>query len=259
MPLKNINSDQKVRAEIYIFIFGLLGYLYFCIYAYKREGVMSVIIYPHFSLLVFGVLAIINGFKKRAKLKTIKVIIGIFAIGFASLVLTFILTRPIVTHLNILNLINFPCCIVSIAAIVKGLMITQYSRKTRKLNIIIGEISFGSCIFVSNLHFLLPNDFLFFGIIFLMIILIVNILGRAVLYLSEFKLKLINLRNFRIFFYITFNNLIRVDNYGNINNLKNKTKKTKHPKPKKSEKFMEQIVMKEEIEMKFEEALKQFE
>ncbi|MFW9820886.1 MAG: hypothetical protein ACFFE5_14860 [Candidatus Thorarchaeota archaeon] len=216
MTLININSDQKVRAERYIFFIGLLGYLYFCIYAYKREATMSVIIYPHFSLLVFGVLIIINGLKKRAKLKILKVMIGILYIIFAVLILTFILTRPIVTHLNILNLINFPFCIMSIAAIVKGVMITQYSRKSRNLNIIIGEISFGSCIFVSNLHFLLPNDFLWFGIIFLMIILTVNILSRAVLYLSEFKLKLINLRNFRIFLYITFNHIINVDNNGNI-------------------------------------------
>ncbi|MFX1380132.1 MAG: hypothetical protein ACFFA4_13680, partial [Promethearchaeota archaeon] len=212
----NINSDQKLRAEKNIFIIGLFGYLYFSIFAYRREGVMSVIIYLHFSLLVFGALTIINGFKKRTKLKILKIIKGIFAIIFACLILTFILTRPIVTHVNILNLINFPFCIISISAIVKGLMITQYSRKSRKFNVGIGLISFVSCMLVANLHFILPNDFLLFGIVYLMIILIVNILSRAVLYLSEFKLKLINLRNFRIFLYITFNHLINVDNNGNI-------------------------------------------
>jgi hypothetical protein len=55
-----------------------------------------------------------------------------------------------------------------------------------------------------------------FNLISLFVILFVNILSRAALYLSEYGLSLMHLRNFKIFFYIISDYLIFVNHEGNL-------------------------------------------
>ena len=102
--------------------------------------------------------------------------------------------------------------IVAFAGIIKGSIIDIYSLRHRTMNIIIG---FVTLIFSLIGFFNLVNNFLF-NIIALSLTLLVNIISRAALYLSEFGLSLVQIKNFKLFLYIISDYLIHVDRKGNI-------------------------------------------
>jgi len=212
-----INKD-KIRADNYISIFLALGYLIFAL-IFRLEAIMSMIVYPFAALVAYGMMKIMNGVNKKNRGNHdnfVKVLFGIAAIIFSIFFLMFIITQPNVTARIVLNLITFPMCIVGMAAILKGIMIDIYSLKARIVNIIIGAITIQSCVFSFLSHHFFPGNYFLFSTISLIILLVLNILGRAALYLSEFGLSLLSLHNFKLFFYIISDYLLFVDNQGNI-------------------------------------------
>lgn len=102
--------------------------------------------------------------------------------------------------------------IVGLVGVIKGSMINIYSIKQRIMTIIIGIIAIPTNLLVlTNML----NDLLL-NIVILSLTLIFNILSRAALYLSEFGLSIVNIKNFKIFFYIVSDYLIYIDKDGNI-------------------------------------------
>lgn len=211
-------NKQKIRADDRISIILIVGYLIFALFL-RLEAFISLIVYPFVSLIIYGILKIINTLNKRNKGKgdnTVKFMFGVVSIIFSIVFLMFILSFPNVTSQIILNLIAFPLLIVGLAAIVKCKMINIYSKKYRILNIIIGSITIIVCLltFISPAIFT-NNSFLFY-FTSLFVVLILNILGRAALYLSEFGLSLKHVRNFKLFLYIISDYLLHIDINGNI-------------------------------------------
>ena len=211
-------DKNKIRADNYITIFLVVGYLVFALFL-KIEGLMGIIVYPFAALFAVGVLKIISGLNKRNRGRDnnfAKILLGLFYIIFTIWFLGFLFSMPNVTSQIIVNLIAFPILIVGIAGIIKGILITIFSLKWRIMNIIIGGITIEVCVLAFISPIILPNSFFLFHIINLFIILMLNVLGRAALYLSKFGLSLLHMRNFKIFLYIISDYLLQVDSDGNI-------------------------------------------
>ncbi|MFW9880982.1 MAG: hypothetical protein ACFFG0_48590 [Candidatus Thorarchaeota archaeon] len=213
MDLEVINKN-KIRADDYISIAVVVFYIIFAL-LYLMDAILSMIVYPFISLAVWGILKIIGTFNKRnndnhGKLN--KFLFGIISFVFSILFLWFILSQPNITPQRIISIIAFPMMIVAFAGIIKGLIIDIYSLKHRIMNIIIGIITL---VFSLIGFFYLIRDFLF-NFIAISLTLLFNIISRAALYLSEFGLSIVHLKNFKLFLYIISDYLIYFDRNGNI-------------------------------------------
>ncbi|MFX1571968.1 MAG: hypothetical protein ACFFB0_04425 [Promethearchaeota archaeon] len=213
----NINK-QKIRADNFITIFLVIGYLFFALFL-RIEGLMGVIVYPFAALFALGIIKIISSLNRRNRGENNsfrKILIGLLYIIFSAGFLSFLFSFSNVTTQVIVNLVAFPITIVGISAIIKGIIIKVYSLKFRIINIIIGNITIILCFFTYSSPNFLPKSFFLFDLIVLSIALFFNVLGRAGIYLSEFGLSLLSLRNLKIFFYIISDYLLQVDENGNL-------------------------------------------
>jgi len=102
--------------------------------------------------------------------------------------------------------------VVGIAGITKGILIDIYSEKYRVENILIGIVT----LVISVMAFVSTEENYIIHILTLSNVLLINILSRAALYLSEYGLSLIHLKNFKLFFYIISDYLLYIDINGNI-------------------------------------------
>ncbi|MFX1420462.1 MAG: DUF308 domain-containing protein, partial [Promethearchaeota archaeon] len=182
---------------------------------YLMDAILSMIVYPFISLAIWGILKIISTFNKRnndnhGKLN--KFLFGIISIVFSILFLWFILSQPNITPQRIISLVAFPMMIVGFAGIIKGMIIDIYSLKHRIMNIIIGIITLAFSLIG---FFYLVRNFLF-NFIAISLTLLFNIISRAALYLSEFGLSLVHIKNFKLFLYIISDYLVYIDRNGNI-------------------------------------------
>lgn len=207
---------DKIRADDYISGFLVLSYILFALF-FRLELIMSLLVYPFISLFFYGIAKIINGINKRNRgnrRNPNRVLFGIISITFSVAFLNLFMGQPNVTFQNLINLAAYPVLIVGFASVIKGKFINAYSRKYRDINIGIGVISMLICLLALFSSRIFPSDFNIFHVYSLSITLVVNILSRAALYLSEYNLSL--LRNFKLFFYIISDYFIYINNDGNI-------------------------------------------
>jgi uncharacterized membrane protein HdeD (DUF308 family) len=204
---------KKIKADDYISILIVVNYITFALF-YHLEALISIIVYPFVALTIYGVIKIINFLNKKNTKEgsPIKFFFGIVSIMVSISFLWFMLLQPNFTSIVLMNLIAFPMIIVGFAGIIKGAMIDIYSRKHRKMTIIVGIITIILCLLI----FLNVFNNLIFSIVALSIILLLNVLSRAALYLSEFGLSIVHLKNFKIFLYIISDYLIYIDRNGNL-------------------------------------------
>jgi len=213
MTLELLNK-QKIRADNYISILVILNFLAFFLF-FRLEAIIAIVIYPLASLTIYGVLKIINGLNKkvnRGYVNVNKILRGIIDIIFSVSFLNFILFHPNNELHIMISLFTFIIINVGIAAIIKGLMIDTYSIKNRVVNVIIGIITLVICMLVFSSRM---NNFLF-NIVVLSLTLLLNILSRAALYLSEYGLSILHIRNFVLFLYIISDYLLYVGRDGNV-------------------------------------------
>jgi hypothetical protein len=180
---------------------------------------MSVIVYPFVALFFTGLLKIISRINKRSRVddrSVFKILLSFFYMIFSVLFLFFILSQPTVKAQNIVNLAAFPIFIVGVAGIIKGIKIDIYSLKHRISNIIIGIVTLVMCMLAFNSPAILPNSFYRLHFTTLSLVLLLNILGRAALYLSEYSLSLFHFKNIILFFYIISDYIIFIDDNGNL-------------------------------------------
>ncbi|MHA1986317.1 MAG: hypothetical protein ACW98D_06755 [Promethearchaeota archaeon] len=209
---------DKIRAEDYITGFLIIGFLIFAVF-YTLESLMSLLVYPLIALFFRGIVSIKVGTAKinKGNPKNLnKVLLGIISIGFSVAILDFFVKLPEITPQILITLAVYPIFITGLASIVKGLIINIYSRKHRYINIFIGIITIMFCMFaLFSYQIFYPNSYLF-HFVSLSILLIINILSRAALYLSEFNLSLFHKKNYKLFFYIISDYLIYVNKKGDI-------------------------------------------
>ncbi len=214
MLLEEIIDKNKIKADDYISILMIGSYLLFALF-FRLEAFISIIIYPFASLGIYGVLKIINALNKRnnaGRVKGNKILSGTIYIILSFLFSTFILLQPNITSHIIISLISFPLMIVGCAGIIKGMLIDIYLVKYRVISILLGLITIIVCFIAFSS---VVNGFLF-NMIMLSITFFMNVLSRAALYLSEYGLSLLHIKNIKLFFYIISDYLIYVDTNGNI-------------------------------------------
>ncbi|MCK4380081.1 MAG: hypothetical protein KAW51_03020 [Candidatus Lokiarchaeota archaeon] len=207
-------SYKKIRADNYIVLFLIINYLVF-IFIFSLVALLSIIVYPFAALAIYGFLKIMDGLNKRNNRgfrNNYKILLGFIFIIIALLFLYWMLTRPAITSHIIISLITFPIMIVGFAGIIKGLLIDIYKQKYRILNICIGFITIVICLIVLTFT---TYSFIFY-IIMLSLTVLFNILSRAALYLSEYGLSLVHIKNFKLFFYIISDYLLYVGKDGNV-------------------------------------------
>lgn len=199
MEIENLLAKQKRIADEISLAILIIGVLCFGMFLHLAF-VMSIMIYPMFSLLIYGILKIRKGFNKKlneTSLKILNVLFGIVCILFGLLLIIFIFSYPNVGLNQIIYLLAFPVIIVGIAGIVKGIIIKEYLYKYRALNIYVGIIT----VIITIISFILAANFFIFHISSLTITIILNIISRAAMYLSQYKLSF-KLTNLRYFVYI---------------------------------------------------------
>lgn len=213
MTLEDLIDKNKIRADNYITVILVTSYIIFILF-FRMEAFLSIVVYPFAALTVSSILRIISAFNKRniEEPKLNKILFGIIGIVFSILFLNLILVQPNVTTHIIISLISFPVMIVGFAGMVKGILVDKYSVKQRIISIIIGT----STVIICLLGFYSIISEFFINIIALSLVVLFNILSRAALYLSEYGLSLIHIRNFKLFLYIVSDYLIYIDRNGNI-------------------------------------------
>lgn len=213
MLLEEIINKKKIKADDYISIFMIASYLLYALF-FRREAFMSIIVYPFASLGICGVLKIVSALNKRNPDhgKGNKILVGIFYIIFSVLFLGFFFSLPGITSQIIISLISFPLFVVGFAGIVKGMLIDIYLEKHRIISILISL----STIVVCFITFSSVVKNLLFNIIILSLTFLINVLSRAALYLGEYGLSLIHIKNFKLFLYIISDYIVYIDANGNI-------------------------------------------
>ena len=209
---------DKIRADDYISGILIISYILFALF-FRLELIMSLLVYPFTSLFFYGISKIINGTNKRNRgnpKNLNRVLFGITSIIFSILFLNFFLVQPNVSSQNIINLAAYPILIVGFAGIIKGRFISVYSRKFWDINIIIGVVTVVICMLAFLSSRIFSPVFNIFNVFSLPIILAVNIVSRAGLYLSEYNLSVLNFRNFKLFFYIISDYFIYIIQEGNL-------------------------------------------
>jgi len=207
-------DKNKIRADDYITISMILMYLLYAIF-FTLEAYVSLIVYPLIALMVTGILKIVNSLKKKNRGNDSnfnQILRGIIYIIFGWFFINNILIQPNITPNRIITLIAFPLVIVGMAGIIKGILIDIYSAKHRVLNILIGLVT----LIISVMAFASTEENYIIYILTLSTIFLINILSRAALYLSEYGLSLIHLKNFKLFLYIISDYLLYIDINGNI-------------------------------------------
>ena len=208
----------KIRADNYI-SGALIIFLAVFIIFFTLEALMSMLIYPCVALFFYGIIKIINGVTKRNRGNSRnlnEVLLGLISSIFSIAFLYFFINLPNVSIQNLVYISALPIIVAGIAGIVKGRFISLYSTKWRIVNIGIGVITVGFSMLALISPYSISQDLSLFYIVSLSILLLVNIISRAALYLSEYGLSLLHIRNFILFFYIISDYYIFVNHEGNI-------------------------------------------
>lgn len=216
--IEDLIHKEKIRADNYITGFLVLFFLGFAVF-FRLEWIMSVIVYPFVALFFYGILKIINSTNKRNRgndKNLNRTLLGIVSIIFSVFFLYFILRQPNMSLQNIINLIAFPMVIVGVAGIIKGTLIGSYSVTHRTINVIIGFATLIVCGLAFFSPYIIPEALIWFNMVSLSMALLINVLGRAALYLSEYGLSLSHISNFKLFLYIISDYLIYIDHEGNV-------------------------------------------
>ncbi|MEE9379436.1 MAG: hypothetical protein V3V33_15530 [Candidatus Lokiarchaeia archaeon] len=213
MLLEETINKNKIKADNYISVFMIASYLLYALF-FRIEALISIIVYPFASLGIYGVLKIINALNKRNPVhgKGNKILVGTIYIIFSVLFLGFLFSMPNITSHIIISLISFPLLIVGFAGIVKGMLIDIYLEKHRVINILVSL----STIVVCFIAFSSVVNNLLFNMIILSLTFLINVLSRAALYLGEYGLSLIHIKNFKLFLYIISDYILYFDANGNI-------------------------------------------
>jgi hypothetical protein len=208
MDISDLINKKKLRCDNIISIALIIGILVLFVF-FRLIIFVSMIVYPISSLFLNGIYVVYKGLTKKDRTLTIRVlrlILGIFYLTFSTFILIMIFSYSHITLNYIIYFLSIPAFFIGFAAILKGLIVEVYSPFYRKLNILIGFLTFG----ITVLALFYAEAYFPLSLISLLVLLTLNGILRAGLYLSEYGLSIRNLKNIRLVFYI-MDNLHMVD------------------------------------------------
>lgn len=192
MPPPNviILDKGKVRADDFIIISVIVTFIIQLLF-FKLIALMSVIVFPMFTLFLYGIYKLFISFLKKGKERVKSILMGIFSIPFGLFILIIIFSQPIVSKGYIIYFIAIPIMIIGFAGIIKGYLIKVYSNLYRIINIIVGVIT----LIEATYAYITANTLFLYHILLLCLMFLINGIARIALYLSEYRISIIHLRN----------------------------------------------------------------
>ena len=196
-------NRRKVLVDDIISALLLIIILYQIIFNLKL-AIMSLAVYPFFSLLLYG---IYRGYKSildrdlKFLFKVLNLIFGIASIMFSSSFINSLLTHRLTPTSFTIYLLAMPIFLIGLAGLLKGLIVNVYSSNFRIFNVLIGATT----IFFTVFAIVFAETGFVFHIFTLLITLTLNGILRSALYLSEYELTLKNLKNLKLVWFIMDN------------------------------------------------------
>ena len=209
MKYRDLFDKKKLRCDDIILITLIISIGFLLVFVRSIVLYVSLMVYPIFSLFLYGIFYVYKGLAKKDKTPTISVlrfILGIFSLVFSTFMILLIFSYPHITLSYIIYFLSLPTFFIGLAAILKGSIIEVYSPIYRKLNILIGFLTLVWTFFA--LYY--AEGYFVLSLISLISLLTLNGILRSGLYLSEYGLSIRNLKNIRLVFFI-------MDNFQMIN------------------------------------------
>lgn len=197
-----LNKEKQRTTSIIIFV--ILATFITLVSSFVAFFVIMLPIYLSAYIINFSVSLIYqnvykNTIKKRRKVLKISFSLILLLIGFFTLY--FFLNLNNFSTKIIIFLLYLPILIIGLCGIIKSMVITVYSIKFRRLNMIIGITT----VIYSVFAFLNAENFFLFLIITFILLFLLNAFVRLALYLSEFGLSLKSIKNIKIALFIMSN------------------------------------------------------
>ncbi|MFX0042416.1 MAG: hypothetical protein ACFE8L_05860 [Candidatus Hodarchaeota archaeon] len=192
MPPQNviILNKRKVRADDYI-IFSIIGIFIVQLLFFKLIALMSIIVFPMFTLFLYGIYKLFMCLLKKGKERVKDLIMGLFSIPFGLFILIIIFSQPNISRGFIIYFMAIPVMIIGFAGIIKGYLIDVYTTGYRILNIIIGIVTS----IETTIAYITADILFYYHIPLLCALLLFNGMARIALYLSEYRISIIHIRN----------------------------------------------------------------
>lgn len=195
MPPQNviILNKAKVRADDCIIISMILTSIVQLLF-FKLIIIMSIIVFPMFTLFLYGIYKLFRGIFKKGKEKAKNILMGLFSIPFGLFILIIIFSQPHISRGYIIYFLAIPIMIIGFAALIKGFLINVYSTFYRIINIIVGIIT----LIETTFAYITGETLFFYHILLLCMMLLINGIARIALYLSQYGISIVHLRNIYI-------------------------------------------------------------
>jgi len=203
MSIRTTMNKQKLMVDDIITVV-LIVILFLLALGFRIFLLMSLIVYPLASLLIYGIGGTYKGiFNKKMKSikKVINFILGIVYILFAIFMLTLLFTPPRIPINYVIYFLFIPIFLIGIGGVLKGLLIDVYSPLLRFLNALIGAIT----VIFAIIALIYAETSFTFHLVTLLTTLTLNGILRSALYLSEYELSLKSFRNLRLVWFLMDN------------------------------------------------------
>lgn len=208
MKIRVLMNKQKLMVEnivsvaIIIVIFTLLLF-------FRLIAIMSIVVYPMVVLLPYGIYKSYKTIFNRELKISGKVLQFIFQMSYAifsMLFLNMLFSYPHITASYIIYFLSIPILLIGFAGFLKGLIVEVYSPSLRGFNMVIGIIT----VIETIIAIIFADVNFVFHFFTLLVVLSLNGILRAALYLSEYALSLKKKRNIKIVFTIMNNLIIQI-------------------------------------------------
>ncbi len=194
-----INKQKKLVDDIVSVVLVIL--LVFVAFAVTLLAIMSIGVYCLFVLIMYSIYRSYKGIFDR-KLKTISRVLslsfGITFIIIPSYILSYMFAQSNIPASYFIYLLCIPLFLIGLAGLLKGLIVDVYSTRFRRLNVLIGAITFLFIIFA----IISAETGFIFHIFTLLITFALNGILRAALYLSEYGLSLDSFKNLKLVWFL---------------------------------------------------------
>ena len=203
MSIRTTMNKQKLMVDDIITVV-LIVILFLLALGFRIFLLMSLIVYPIASLLIYGIGGTYKGiFNKKMKSikKVINFILGIVYILFAIFMLTLLFTPPRIPINYVIYFLFIPIFLIGIGGVLKGLLVDVYSPLLRFLNALIGAIT----VIFAIIALIYAETSFTFHLVTLLTTLTLNGILRSALYLSEYELSLKSFRNLRLVWFLMDN------------------------------------------------------
>jgi len=205
MSYKSLMNKRKLMVNNIVGV-ALIIVIFAQLLFFRLIAIMSIVVYPMASLLPYGVYRVSRTIidpEVSLRGKIIKIAFQIGYTIFSLLFLNMLFSYPHITLSYVIYFLSIPTLLIGLAGFLKGLMIDVYSQRFRFLNILIGMFT----VFYTSVAIILADFNFVVHLVILLVVLSLNGILRAALYLSEYGLSLNKMKSFKIVFYIMESNL----------------------------------------------------